>query len=164
MSGPIPPQPRVVPISGAVVSVRVAQTEDAARIAALCRQLGYSTTVQEVLERLGPLTADPARRVLFVADLEAEPVAGWVSVAVTESLLTGKRAEIDGLIVDERFRGKHLGSILMKQAEEWAKQRECIVLQVRSNTIRTQAHAFYQKHSFRALKTQVVLRKALSDG
>lgn len=144
----------------AQVLIRSARTEDFAPIALLCQQLGYSTSKQEVQERLKRLERD-TEHVLYIAYLPDEPVIGWVHVYVSESLLVDRRAEIGGLIVNEHYRRYGVGRLLMQQAEQWAREQGCDALYVRSNVVRQEAHIFYQKIGYVSIKTQLVLRKAL---
>jgi hypothetical protein len=92
------------------VQIRSATTEDIAPIALLCQELGYSTSEQDVQERLRRFEQD-AERVVYVAYL---PNVGWVHVYISEALLTGRRAEIDGLIVNKLYRDCGAGRLLMR--------------------------------------------------
>jgi N-acetylglutamate synthase-like GNAT family acetyltransferase len=106
------------------VQIRSATTEDIASIALLCQELGYSTSEQDVQKRLKRFEQD-AERVVYVAYLPNESIVGWVHVYISESLLTGRRAEIDGLIVNELDRSCGAGRLLMQSVEQWAKQQGC---------------------------------------
>lgn len=142
------------------VQIRSATTEDSTSIALLCQELGYSTSEQDVQGRLRRFEQD-AERVVYVAYLSNESIVGWVHVYVSESLLTGRRAEIDGLIVNELYRGCGAGRLLMQSAEQWAKQQGCDSVYVRSNIVRQDAHIFYKKIGYTSIKTQLVLQKFL---
>ena len=106
------------------VQIRSATTEDIASIALLCQELDYSTSEQDVQKRLKRFEQD-AERVVYVAYLPNESIVGWVHVYISESLLTGRRAEIDGLIVNELYRSCGAGRLLMQSVEQWAKQQGC---------------------------------------
>ncbi|MDJ0534128.1 MAG: GNAT family N-acetyltransferase [Xenococcaceae cyanobacterium MO_207.B15] len=67
-----------------------------------------------------------------------------------------------GLIVDENFRRNGIDRLLIQKAQIWAQQQECDFIQVRSQTIRQQAHVFYQNIGYELCKTQLVLRKQLN--
>ena len=142
------------------VQIRSATTEDSTPIALLCQELGYSTSEQDVQERLRRFEQN-AERVMYVAYLPNELIIGWVHVYISESLLTGRRAEIDGLIVNELYRGCGAGRLLTQSAEEWAKEQGCDSVYVRSNIVRQDAHIFYQKIGYTSIKTQLVLQKFL---
>lgn len=55
-------------------------------------RLGYSTSEQDVQERLRRFEQD-AERVVYVAYLPDKLIIGWAHVYASESLLTGRRAE-----------------------------------------------------------------------
>lgn len=98
---------------------------------------------------------------MYVAYLPDESIIAWIHAYVSESLLTGRRAEIDGLIVNEPHRHCGAGRLLMQSAEEWAKEQGCDSVYVRSNIVRQDAHIFYQKIGYTSIKTQLVLQKFL---
>ena len=59
------------------------------------------------------------------------------------------------------FRGQGVGRVLVERAEGWAKARGLKSVYVRSNIVRKDAHAFYQKLGYKIIKTQSAFRKAL---
>lgn len=142
------------------VQIRSTTTDDIAPIALMCQELGYSTSEQDVQERLRRFEQD-TERVVYVAYLPDESIIGCIHAYVSESLLTGRRAEIDGLIVNEPHRRCGAGRLLMQSAEQWAKEQGCDSVYVRSNIVRQEAHIFYQKIGYTSIKTQLVLQKFL---
>jgi GNAT superfamily N-acetyltransferase len=50
---------------------------------------------------------------------------------------------------------------LLARAERWARERGCREIGLRSNVIRDRAHAFYEGHRYRHVKTQKSFRKDL---
>ena len=70
-------------------------------------------------------------------------------------------AEIGALAVDGKWRSQGIGRALLQAAEEWAKQRGCCTLQVRTNIVRQRAHEFYFRNGFRQVKTSLTLVKQL---
>ncbi|MCG2767887.1 MAG: DUF5615 family PIN-like protein [Anaerolineae bacterium] len=50
---------------------------------------------------------------------------------------------------------------LKQQAEQWAREKVCWAVHVRSNVVRKDAHAFYETIGYRRIKTQFTFRKAL---
>lgn len=142
--------------------IRLAEAQDAEQIALLCGQLGYAASVSAVQEHLALLEADP-NHVLYVADLPTAPIIAWIQVCIVTVLIIGRQAEIYGLIVQEEYRGYGIGQLLLQESEQWAQQRGCDMIAVRSNVIRGQAHRFYEKAGYIRFKTQAVFRKALSQ-
>lgn len=143
------------------VLIRSTELDDAESVTLLCKQLGYTTSKQEVQERLKLLKEDQ-EHVLYIAHLPNELIVGLIHVYIWNSLLIGRRAEIDALIVHTDYRGHGVGHLLIQHAEQWAKEQGCDTIQVRSNTVRQQAHRFYEKVGYVPIKTQLMLDKALN--
>jgi len=121
-------------------------------------QLGYDVTVEEVAERLA-MRGNQLQ--VFVASNKQSGVAGWVAVTLAVRFVGGMRSEIEGFIVDESARGQGIGERLLRQAEEWARERGCIRVRLNSNVIRERAHAFYERNGYTKLKAQFALEKTL---
>jgi len=88
-------------------------------------------------------------------------VIGWLHISVSRLLEVPLRAEVNGLIVDEGQRSKGAGARLLEAAEDWARNKKCVSVSVRSNVIRERAHAFYERHGYEHYKTQKAFRKPL---
>lgn len=140
--------------------IRRARQSDAARIAALAGQLGYPTTERVMSARLREVLK-AKNEVCFVAENEEEGVIGWVHVSVSPLLEVERRAEVNGLVVDERVRSRGAGGKLLEAAETWARKRKCRGMSVRSNVLRERAHGFYLKNGYEHYKTQKAFRKSL---
>jgi GNAT superfamily N-acetyltransferase len=142
------------------VKIRRAKQTDAARIGELCGQLGYPATPKQMAARLK--CALKARDgACFVAETKEDGVIGWVHVTVTPLLEVESRAEVNGLVVDEKVRSRGAGGLLLKAGENWARKMECAGMSVRSNVIRDRAHGFYLRRGYEHYKTQKAFRKAL---
>lgn len=139
--------------------IRPALRTDAVRLAELCAQLGYSTTAADLLPRLEELLSDDDG-MLFAAE-QSGAVIGWVHVLRVCFLESAPFAEIGGLVVDAAARRCGAGSALMAAAEDWARARGINRVRLRSNTIRTEAHAFYQARGYRVAKSQYTFEKEL---
>ncbi len=140
--------------------IRLARPPDHARIAELASQLGYPSTPQEVAKRLQGIKSS-AEAAVFVAELEAGEIAGWIAIFVYRTVEADARAEVSGLVVNECFRSQRVGEHLLARAEEWARQNGCQTIGLRSNVIRDRAHAFYERHGYAHVKTQKAFRKQL---
>ena len=142
------------------VRIRKARQADAARIAVLSGQLGYPATTKEMAVRLRQ--ALRARDgVCLVAETNEGGVIGWVHASVTPLLEVERRAEVNGLVVEERVRSRGAGWLLLEAAENWARKRGCKGMSVRSNVIRERAHMFYLRNGYEHYKTQKAFRKSL---
>lgn len=141
------------------IAVRTMERHDLAEVARLCGQLGYPSTPAAVLTRFDRLRASPDHTLLVAIDREA--VVGWIHLYVYTTLESDSSAEIGGLVVDERTRRRGIGHLLVTEAERWAKDRSCSRIRLRSNVLRADAHAFYERVGYRRLKTQYTFEKAV---
>jgi 3-methyladenine DNA glycosylase AlkD len=129
--------------------IRRARVADAERIAVLSGQLGYATSTKTMAKRLKNALGDN-RGACYVAETGGLGVMGWIHVSVTPLLEVERRAEVNGLIVDERARSSGIGLCLL-----------CTGMSVRSNVLRERAHGFYLRHGYEHFKTQRAFRKSL---
>ena len=142
------------------VGVRRARLTDAERIAELSRQLGYPTPAKEMKSRLGDVLKDK-EAACFVADSRESGLVGWIHVSTTPLLEVERRAEVNGLVVDETARNQGAGALLLAAAEKWARGKRCGSMSVRSNVLRERAHGFYLRNGYEHYKTQKAFRKGL---
>ena len=140
------------------VKIRRARQTDAPRIAELSGQLGYPTTASAMAARL-KLALRQKDGACFVAETKEDGVMGWAHVSVTPLLEVERRAELNGLVVDEKVRSRGAGLLLLQAAEAWARQKRCKGMSVRSNVLRERAHGFYERHGYEHYKTQKAFRK-----
>ena len=147
-------------MSASATPVRPMEARDAASVARLSGELGYPVQESDVRERLRRLSARPAEA-LFVAESPPGEVAGWIHISEDATLTDGSSAEIRGLVVDARARGRKIGSALLAHAEGWAAGRGYRRVRVRSRTWREDAHRFYRTNGYDLEKTQHVLGKPL---
>jgi len=147
-----------VPSDELAVSVRDALLADAPRMVALASQLGYEVPLAHVEAILRSSEPD---RAIMVAIVPRAGVVGWIVVAQHESLLAIRRAQVEGLVVEDEYRGNRIGALLLESAEEWARKRGCSTVRVLSNVIRERAHTFYARLGYEVLKTEYVFQKNL---
>ena len=141
------------------VLIREATTADADRVAVLSTQLGYPAD-ELVMKRRIQSTQQDAQQILFVAETDGI-VVGWLQAFLRVLLMHDAEAEVGGIVVDERFRGRGIGRALMKRAEVWASERKCDSVYLRSNVVRRDAHRFYLNLGYTVVKTQSAFRKVL---
>jgi len=96
-----------------------------------------------------------------VAETKEDGVIGWAHASVTPLLEVARRAELNGLVVDEKARSQGAGAKLLDAAEKWARKMGCKGVSVRSNVIRERAHGFYLRQGYEHYKTQKAFRKEL---
>lgn len=129
-------------------------------MAELSGQFGYPSTAEEIARRLSGMQ-NSTEHAVFVAPLADAEIAGWIGMFVSRSVEADARAEISGLVVDERYRSQGIGLRLLERAEQWAREKGCRAIGLRSNVIRDRAHAFYERNGYQHVKTQKSFRKNL---
>jgi GNAT superfamily N-acetyltransferase len=135
--------------------------EDLEGVLPLVAQLGYPCTFQDLQSRFKDFdgTKDYA---LFVAKDEAGEILGYIQInRESYTLLADTRADIGGLVVNEKARGQKVGEQLLKTAEAWAQENKIPLVRVRSNIKRIDAHRFYQRHGYVLNKTGHIFTKSL---
>lgn len=153
------------PNAEARFEIRPATVQDAGDLAELSDQLGYPSSREQVERRLRGILEESGHAV-FVAEASGvrggdSTLAGWIHVYVERTLESDCTAELGGLVVEENHRGSGAGRQLMHRAEQWALESGCSTVTVRSNVVRTGAHAFYQRLGYDPVKNQKVFRKSL---
>jgi GNAT superfamily N-acetyltransferase len=147
-------------LDSSAVSIRVALESDCDRMAILAQQLGYPVSVEQVQQQFQCLqTSD--NDTIFVAEKFGEGAIGFIHIHRRTLLLFRNLAEILALVVDELYRGQGIGSNLVKTAEQWAKNRQCEKIWVRTNATRQAAHQFYDHLGYNVVKQSLVFSKFL---
>jgi len=87
---------------------------------------------------------------LIVAETDGE-VVGTLQLTFTPSISFqgGRRASVESVRIDARYRGQGLGKELMKWAIERAREENCVSMQLTTNAERTDAHRFYENLGFK---------------
>jgi Acetyltransferases len=140
------------------LNIRRATTNDAPAIARLSGQLGYPVETRVMAERLHRFLQLEDHAV-FVA--ETTEVVGWIHGAEHEILEADNHCEIWGLVVADGHRGEGIGGRLVEAVQQWAVRRGLDEISVRSNVVRPDSHAFYERIGFIRYKTQHAYRKRL---
>ncbi len=147
----------VEPGAAAKTTVRRAKGSDSADIAELSGQLGYPASAGDMKKRIAEIDRDD-NCMLFVAETDGSIVA-WLLVHLYRLVTSDCLAQIAGLAVDKSHRNQGIGALLMEKAEEWARDRACHGVILRSRAARKDAHTFYKKLGYSNIKTQNVFLK-----
>lgn len=140
--------------------IRRVEESDAVALTSLFGQLGYPChpeTMRECISRIAQERSHWAR-----VCVRGGTVVGCCHVFSSLILEAGLVSQVGGLVVDDRSRRAGIGRTLMASAERWAAEQGCVSMYVRSNIIREDAHAFYERIGYRRAKTQHAYRKALT--
>jgi GNAT superfamily N-acetyltransferase len=125
-----------------VVHLRAIDRSDGPRLARLLDQLGYPTSAADLDARLDDWL-DDAASALIGAELDRQLV-GVAALHVVPILeVTGKVGRLVALVVDDSYRGRGVGTALVRAAEQRAQLAGCIMMEVTSNRGRVAAHGFY---------------------
>ena len=137
-----------------MIIIREIIAQDAAAITLLSHQLGYSISEEQTMQNINALIQSN-RHDVFVA-VDEHQVIGWMGVSYNISLESIPMCEIHGLVVDEQYRSKGIGKMLIEKAKQWSRNKGINKLRLRCNTIRTDAHKFYTNAGFTEIKQQKV--------
>ena len=142
-------------------SVRRAVAEDADAVAELLGDLGYPRTpdfAQGKLETLLESDSD----VVLLAEVE-EGVVGVAHLHAAELFHeTGRIGRVMAIAVNEGFRRRGVGRMLMGAVEEYAREMGCVRIEITSSPHHEGAHEFYRqvgyadgkRHFVKALEPQ----------
>jgi ribosomal protein S18 acetylase RimI-like enzyme len=125
------------------LTLREAESRDAAPVAGLLGELGYPSTPAQAAERIERIAADPTTR-LVVAELGGQ-IAGF-GVLHVQNLVERDEpgCEVAGLVVGDRFRRLGIGELLMQALENEARARGGKTMVLNTAHRRADAHAFYE--------------------
>ena len=136
------------------MQIRIATEKDLQDLLELIRKgLGDEDAKEDfVLAQLKKLPHE--REEVFVADVDGV-AAGFIHVEVYSNIYFGPVGNILGLAVKEEFRRQGFASALLKAAEEWSKEKNCIGMRLNSGGTRLGAHDFYRSQGYDNEKTQL---------
>jgi len=127
---------------------RAARPDDAEELAALLAELGYPDNDPDSVRRRLATWADGDHGRVLVADDDGR-VAGVVAVAVLPYFeRDGCWARIVAIVVGEAWRGMGIGRLLVDAAEEAARERGCVAMEVTTARYRVRAREFYRTLGF----------------
>lgn len=144
------------------INIRLATDKDNSQLAELCEQLlGYAVNEKDIRDRVKNIIGH-SEHAIFVAEYRDKEIVGYVHVHISMMMHMELQAELGGFVVKDKYRNLGIGSLLIKQAEEWAKEHQCHYVYLRSRTSRDTAHIFYQSRGYSNIKTQYAFRKQLN--
>jgi len=100
---------------------------------------GYPTKPEDIKHRLHRL---PTKDRLLLA-VDGESLLGFAHLRVSEDLIYEETAEVVAIVVEASKRRSGIGTRLITAAETWATQSGRARLLLRTDVIRTPAHAFF---------------------
>ena len=134
-------------------------SSDLPEVARLARQLGYPVDARDIENRFS-LISDNPDYALFIAKTDENKAVGWIQInREPKSLLISDYAAVAALVVDENYRGKGIGKLLLQEIEKWARQNQIKHIRLRSNSKRTDAHRFYMREGYQIAKVANIFMK-----
>jgi len=83
-----------------------------------------------------------------IAAHHKKELVGVSGVWIGTKFYCGKYLELDNFVVDEAYRGKGIGSMLIDYATTMAKEHDCKSVVLNATVTNTEAHKLYDKHDF----------------
>ena len=103
------------------ITIRQISLSDASAIKSLSQQLGYSLSEAQTLQNIKAVLENNDHNA-FVALCENK-VVGWIGMTQAIMLELPPHCEINGLVIDERYRGHGIGKLLIEKAKEWEREK-----------------------------------------
>lgn len=139
--------------------VRPIHERDYPRFATLAEQLGYPVDPTFVAGQLAKEAAS-GQAATFVYEQDGV-VIGWIGCRIQERAYRSAYGEVSGLVIDAAHRSRGYGAELLVVAEDWFRDQGLTEVLIRSNTLRADAHRFYDREGYARAKTQTVFTKSL---
>jgi GNAT superfamily N-acetyltransferase len=134
------------------VAIRDATAGDADAIASMIAELGYGVTAEDISARLKQI--ESTGEAVLVADLDGRAI-GCLS---TSTMIVLHRpapvGRISMMVVDERYRGRGIGAVMVKAAERLLTSKGCRLVEVTSNNRRIDAHRFWEANGYERTSTR----------
>ena len=125
----------------------------------LLRSAGVDISLEEINYRIENL---PSKDRLILA-VEGEHLYGYAHLRIAHDLVDADTAVVVSVIVREDRRRRGIGSRLIAAAETWGRQSGRSRLLLRTNVVRTGAHAFFVALGYEGSSTQLEFIRYLSE-
>lgn len=141
------------------IIIRQAKIEDYKDICKICcDDLGYNCSEELVKERLEGLDKNNERVLVAVYNSE---VVGYLHAQIYKTLYFEELINFLGLAVSKEYRNKKVGTKLVNEIENWAKEKGINKVRVNSGFSRKEAHEFYRSLGYNNEKKQIRFLKSL---
>lgn len=141
------------------IIIRQAKIEDYKDICKICcDDLGYNCSEELVKERLEGLDKNNERVLVAVYNSE---VVGYLHAQIYKTLYFEELINFLGLAVSKEYRNKKVGTRLVNEIENWAKENGIKKVRVSSGFSRKEAHEFYRSLGYNNEKKQIRFLKSL---
>jgi GNAT superfamily N-acetyltransferase len=132
------------------MKIRKAILDDAPQLVDLLAQMGakFKTTIHQMYKRIDAFNQQLHQ--IFVAEKDGI-ILGLIAFGCYEHFrLPGRCCHIDALVIDQNHRGSGIGKQLLLAAEKYAKNNDCVTIELISANHRrvTGTHSFYEKMGY----------------
>lgn len=126
------------------MEIRKASCNDCKEIFKIINELEYNTLNHLEFKKVFDLLINSKILTIFVAEID-DKIVGNLNLRIEPQLHhMANVAEVVKLAVDSNYRNQKIGSKLFTHAIKYAKNKDCVVINVSSNIKRKDAHRFYQ--------------------
>ena len=141
------------------IIIRQAKIEDYKDICKICcDDLGYNCSEELVKERLKGFDKNNERVLVAVYNGK---VVGYLHAQIYKTLYFEELINFLGLAVSKEYRNKNVGTRLVNEIENWAKENGIKKVRVNSGVSRKEAHEFYRSLGYNNEKEQIRFLKNL---
>lgn len=141
------------------IIIRQAKIEDYKDICKICcDDLGYNCSEELVKERLKGFDKNNERVLVAVYNGK---VVGYLHAQIYKTLYFEELINFLGLAVSKEYRNKNVGTRLVNEIENWAKENGIKKVRVNSGFSRKEAHEFYRSLGYNNEKEQIRFLKNL---
>ena len=141
------------------IIIRQAKIEDYKDICKICcDDLGYNCSEELVKERLKGFDKNNERVLVAVYNGK---VVGYLHAQIYKTLYFEELINFLGLAVSKEYRNKNVGTRLVNEIENWAKENGIKKVRVNSGFSRKEAHEFYRSLGYHNEKEQIRFLKNL---
>ena len=134
--------------------IRKAKEKDANALSVLLAQLGYPASTDEILKRIQLHKADGYQ--LMIGEVNGQTI-GFIALhwyhAFHHTRLIGR---VVAFCVDEAHRSTGLGSQLLKYAEDFFRNKNCVKVELTSNLKRKESHEYYFRKGYHQVSMHFV--------
>ncbi|MGB2896925.1 MAG: GNAT family N-acetyltransferase [Anaerolineales bacterium] len=126
-------------------------------------ELFYSAGVDISLEEIHSRLDKLPREDRLILAVDGENLYGYAHLHIAHDLVNAETAVVVSVLVREDQRRQGIGSRLVSAAETWARQSGRSRLLLRTDVIRTDAHAFFVAQGYEGSSTKLEFIRNLSD-
>jgi len=125
--------------------IRMATKSDITALLPLMDQLGYPTPLPQLEERFENFIKLDGYGIAVAITMSR--IVGWIAWSQSKTFISDKtRVHIEGLVVDQEYRGRGIGKKLVNFVEKFAKQFSPVIIDLTSSLRREKdgSHEFYK--------------------